>query len=94
MRALYEPDGGIVSVTIVENPDPVHGERLGERAVVHVDDGGRLAWVEVLEPEIGLGDLPRVAARYDLDLEALEASARAALAAPGREVTVSVKAAA
>ena len=54
--------------------------------------GGRVVGVELLAPAHRLGALAVAADRYDLDRQALEAAARAALAAPDRQVTVDVAA--
>ena len=50
---------------------------------------GRVATIELLNPEDHLELLERAADRLDLDGEALIAAAKAALAAPDRAVTVS-----
>lgn len=57
-------------------------------AIVNVDENGATVGVELMRPEANerLEVLEEVAERYGLDAEALQAAARAALAAPDRLV--------
>jgi hypothetical protein len=49
--------------------------------------------VQILYPDLGVSEpLASVAARYGLDLEALDAAAKSALAAPDRVVVLEVAA--
>jgi hypothetical protein len=66
---------------------------LHPRAIVAVS-AGQPVEVQLLYPGMGIAEpLAAVAARYDLDGEALEAAAQSALAAPNRVVSVEVAAA-
>ncbi|UGS35121.1 hypothetical protein [Capillimicrobium parvum] len=53
---------------------------------------GRPVNIELIDPADHLDLLDRAAARYELDAESLQASARAALAAPDRIVELDVHA--
>lgn len=54
---------------------------------------GRPVEVQILYADLGIAEpVASVAARYELDREALEAAAQSALAAPDRLVTVEVQA--
>lgn len=90
IRSEYFSDAATLGIVLVEDPEPAAslGVDVGVRTTVSVDDDGRAIVIDVLDPEQGLDDLDLVAAGYGLDPELLEAAARAALAAPDREVTI------
>ena len=68
-----------------EKADEVHS-----RAIVALA-GGKPVEVQLLYPDLGISEpLAAVADRYELDLEALHAAARSALAAPDRVVVLEV----
>jgi hypothetical protein len=93
MRAEYDSAADAISITLAEANAPSKGDEVHERAIVAIS-GGRPAEIQLLYPSQGTGEpLGAVASRYSLDLEALEAAARAALAAPDRAVEVDVGAA-
>jgi hypothetical protein len=93
MRAEYDSRADAISITLGRADQTPKGDEVHQRAIVAVA-GGRPVELQLLYPSLGTDEPLRVAAkRYSLDLEALEAAARAALAAPDRAVEVDVGAA-
>jgi hypothetical protein len=90
MRADYDSTANAISIKLA---DVLHADRSDEvhsRAVVALADGNPVE-VQLLYPDMGLDEpLAAVSDRYDLDLEALEAAAHSALAAPDRVVSLEV----
>ena len=90
MRADYDSAADAISITVSDAEHADTSDEVHPRASVALDHG-RPVKVELLYPGMGIAEpLAAVAARYDLDREALEAAAQSALAAPDRVVTVEV----
>lgn len=93
MRAEYDSTADALSITLVDREDlsAEYGEELGAQCIVAIDRAGQPVEVEVLNPSRWLEQaLHRVAERYQLDNEAIEVAARAALNAPDRVVRLEV----
>ena len=93
MRAHYDSAADAISIGLTEDDGRASGgDEVHERAIVAVADD-RPVEVQILYPAEGMTEpLSAVAEGFALDLQALEAAARAALAAPDREVEVTVAA--
>lgn len=90
MRADYDSAANALSIDLVDAPRWDHSEAVFSRANVAIA-AGRAVNIELLYPDRGLEEpLRAVAARYELDAEALIAAAQAAIAAPDRTVTLDV----
>jgi hypothetical protein len=90
MRAVYDSKANAMSIDLVARPHWEYCEKVGDRVNVAIADG-RPVNVEFLYPTRGIEEaLGGAAERYGLDAEALIATARAALAAPDRTVTVDI----
>ncbi|MGH2956133.1 MAG: hypothetical protein ACRDL6_03970 [Solirubrobacterales bacterium] len=93
MRAEYDSKADAISIVLVPGTEGASGDEVHERAVVAIA-GGRPVEIQLLYPSLGTDEpLGAAAGRYSLDAEALEAAARAALAAPNRPVEVDLGAA-
>lgn len=96
MKAHYDSTADAIAIDLVDEPRIEHGDELSDRAIVDVGAGDAAVGVQLLylrgEEEQTLSALGGVAERYGLDREALEAAARAALAAPDRQVRIDVDA--
>jgi hypothetical protein len=93
MQADYDSKANAISIALVDAPSAERSDEVHARAVVAVS-ADRPVEVQLLYPDMGISEpLAAVAARYDLDREALEAAAQSALAAPDRVVSVEVAAA-
>jgi hypothetical protein len=92
MRALYDSRADALQIHIAEGDYRVdHDEDVGERGSISLWDGEPVA-LEVLSPGRSLEeDIGAAARRYGLDQEVLLATSRSALAAPDREVEVTVR---
>jgi uncharacterized protein YuzE len=93
MRAEYDSEADALAIDLV--PDFVidHDEEVDGRCNVAVDRAGRPVSVEVLNPGLDPeSSLTAAAGRFGLDAEALVGAARAALAAPDREIVLEVRA--
>ena len=90
MRADYDSEANAISIDLVVVDRWDYGEKVTDRVNVAIASG-RPVNVELLYPTEGIeGPLAVTAERYDLDVEALLAAARAAFAAPDRPVTLEV----
>jgi len=90
MKADYDSEADAISIDLIDSARWEHCDQVADRVNVAVVEG-RPVNVEVLYPTIGIDEpLRAVAARYELDVEALIAVARAALAAPDRVVILDV----
>ncbi len=88
MKADFDSEANALWITLDES-EYSHNEEIGDRCRVSFGSSGRPSGVEVLFPDEPYDDLLRAAAeRFDLDAEALIGIARAAVAAPDREVTL------
>lgn len=94
MRAEY--DSRARAVWIALGPEPPRGVPGGDTidvargCAVMLNADGQPYGVEILDPTSGLDELARAAERYGFDPQALEAAARAAIAAPDRVITLDV----
>lgn len=95
MKADYDSEADAIAITIVEAgpaAGAARGERAHERCTVLLS-GDTVIDVELLYPGDGIEEPLRAAADgYGLDVEALCAAARSALAAPDRLITLEVAA--
>lgn len=92
MRADYDSTANAISIAITDAAHAERGDEVHPRAVVALADGEPVE-VQILYPDAGISEpLVAVAGRYDLDLEALQAAAQSALAAPDRLVVLEVAA--
>lgn len=92
MRAEYDSAADAISISLDDAEKASVGDEVHERAIVAIA-GGRPVEVQLLYPSQGTSEpLEAAAIRYELDLQELEAAARAALAAPDRSVEVTVAA--
>jgi hypothetical protein len=90
MRADYDSTANAISISISDRGKADRGDEVHSRAVVALADG-EVVEVQLLYPDLGTSEpLAAAAERYGLDIEALEAAARSALAAPDREVVLEV----
>jgi len=92
MKADYDSKANALSIDLVDMPRWDYSDKVSSGANVAIA-GDRPVNVELLYPDLGLEEpLRAVAERYELDAEALIATAQAAIAAPDRVVTVDVAA--
>jgi hypothetical protein len=90
MKADFDSEANALSINLVEVSRWDHSEKVFPRVHVAIADG-RPVNVELLYPDLGVEEALRAAAKcYELDAEALIATAQAAIAAPDRAVTVDV----
>jgi hypothetical protein len=90
MRADYDSKANALSIDLGQPRRWDYNEEVVPRVNVAIADGKPVN-VELLYPDLGLEKPLRAAAeRYELDAEALIATAQAAVAAPDRAVTVDV----
>lgn len=92
MRADYDTTANAISIAIADAAHADKSDEVHSRAIVALA-GGKAVEVQLLYPDMGTSEpLAVVAERYDLDLEALQAAAQSALAAPDRVVVLEVEA--
>ena len=92
MRADYDSNANAISIAITDAPHADRSDEVHPRAIVALA-AGKPVEVQLLYPDLGISEpLGIVASRYDLDLEALDAAAQSALAAPDRVVILEVAA--
>ena len=92
MRADYDSTANAISIAITDAAHADKSDDVHSRAVVALADGKPVE-VQLLYPDMGIDEpLAAVAGRYQLDLEALQAAAQSALAAPDRVVVLEVAA--
>ena len=90
MKADYDSKADALSIDLVPPCHWDYNEEVTSTVNVAIA-GDKPVNVELLYPHLGIDEPLRAAAeRFDLDEEALIAAARAAIAAPDREVTVEV----
>jgi hypothetical protein len=90
MKADYDSKANALSIDLVPQRYWEGSEEVTSTVNVSFADGEPVN-VELLYPDLGIDEPLRAAAdKFDLDAEALIATARAAIAAPDREVTVEV----
>ncbi len=92
MRAEFDSEANALAITLVDAGRADRSDRIHERGGVDLL-ADKPVGVEVLYVDDGIEEpLAAAAAKYDLDLEALTAAARSAIAAPDRVVTLDVSA--
>lgn len=92
MRAEYDSTANAISIAISDARYADKSDEVHSRATVALAAGVPVE-VQLLYPDMGIIDpLSAVAERYELDVEALQAAAQSALAAPDRAVTLEVAA--
>jgi hypothetical protein len=90
MKAAYDSKANALSIDLIEVSRWEGSEAVGPRVNVAIADEIPVN-IELLYPDLGLEKpLAAAAKRYGLDIEALIAAARAAIAAPDRTVTLDV----
>lgn len=89
MKARYDTEADALSIDLVEVEHWEHGEQLGDYCCVAIADGAPVN-VEILSPEKHTDLIEQVAVRYELDVAGLRAAAHSALAAPDRDVELTV----
>jgi hypothetical protein len=90
MRADYDSTANAISIAIADSSHADQSDEVHSRAIVALADGKPVE-VQLLYPDQGISEpLAAVAERYRLDLEALQAAAQSALAAPDRIVSLEV----
>jgi len=90
MKVDYDSKANALSIDLVAPCHCDHNEEVTSTVNVAIA-GDKPVNVELLYPHLGIDEPLRAAAeRFDLDAEALIAAARAAIAAPDREVTLEV----
>lgn len=90
MRAQYDSEADALQIDLEDVERVNHDEDAGPGCSVGFV-GDRIVCVELLSPSRRLEELSVVADRYNLDAQALESAARAALASPDREVVLEVR---
>lgn len=91
MKADFDSEANALWIDLTGARRVSHAEEISDRCNVVMDLSDCPAGVEVLYLDRPYDDLLRTAAgRFDLDAEALIGIARAAVAAPDREVTMHV----
>ncbi len=88
MRADYDSEANALSIDLIEVDRWDEGEEIEDTYCYVAFSEGRLANVELLNPNDHLDLLGVVAERFNLDPVALRIAAQAALAAPDRSVTL------
>lgn len=91
MRADYDSEGDTLAIELVDVDRADYGDdETHDQAIVAMLDGQPVI-VDLIGASDGVEEpLRAVAAAYELDLEALLAAARAALAAPDRTIVLDV----
>ena len=93
MRADYDSEGDTLAIELVDDVDHADfgDDSVDPQAVVAIREGKPVI-IDVIGARHDVdGPLRAVATRYDLDVEALLAAARSALAAPDRVVVLDVR---
>ena len=89
MKADYDSEADALLITLIKGRRSDDAESFDAEEFCNVAlSNGRVMSVELLYPADNLKLLRAAAERFDLDGEGLLAAARAALAAPDREVTI------
>jgi hypothetical protein len=90
MKVDYDSEGRSLLFEFGSFGEDDHVEEMatGECFVWVLD--GHASSVQLLDADRSLDPLDEVAERFELDADALRAAARAALAAPDREITIEV----
>ncbi|MGH2874230.1 MAG: hypothetical protein ACRDL5_17440 [Solirubrobacteraceae bacterium] len=92
MRADFDSHANAISITLAETRVADASDEVHPRAIVALA-AGRPIELQLLYPDRGISaPLAAAAERYELDLEALQAAAQSALAAPDRLVSLEIAA--
>ena len=92
MTARYDSEARALAIEIAADARHRRTDEVAVNVIVGVR-GDRAVMIEVIRTDVvGLDGLDIAAERYDLDREALHAAADAALAAPDRDVEITVRA--
>jgi len=89
MKADYDSQANAVSIDLLDVDRWDDGGQFDDDYCTIAFSKGRIANIGLLCPSDNLHLLEAVAQRYNLDADCLVATARAALAAPDRAVTIS-----
>lgn len=90
MKADYDSEANAILITLLDARCD-DGDSADEQELCNVSLlNGEVTSVELLYPAENLALLKAAADRFNLDGEGLMAAARAALAAPDREVTIDI----
>jgi uncharacterized protein YuzE len=95
VKAFYDSEADALQIHFTEPPRLGYAEDVegdGTACFVEIDDNGQKVGVELLWTKEYFRFLDVAAEQYDLDIEAIKATAAAAKAAPMRYVTVEVEA--
>lgn len=90
MRVDYDSKADALDIRLIQFDHYEYQDQVPDHRCTVGFANGRLADIELLNPATHLDLLDVVAERYDLDAGALQAAARAGLAAPDRLVTLKV----
>lgn len=90
MRIDYDSKADALDIRLSSFGHYEHQEQVDDSCCTVGFAGGRLVDIELLDPAGHLDLLDQVAARFNLDGEALRAAAQAGLAAPDRVVELKV----
>jgi len=90
MRVDYDSKADAMDIRLSSFDYYEHQEQVDDSYCTVGFAGGHLVDIELLNPAAHLDLLRQVAARFDLDEEALLAAAKAGLAAPDRVVELKV----
>lgn len=88
MKADYDSQANALAIELIDVDRWDDGDGFDDDYCNIAFSKGRLVYIGLLYPSENLHLLSAVAERYDLDAEKLIAAARAALAAPDRQVTL------
>ena len=92
MRADYDSSANAISVVLEAGAHAEASDEVHPRAIVALR-AGRPVEVQILYPDLGIAEpVAAVAARSEVDRQAIDAAAQSALAAPDRVVSVEVPA--
>jgi hypothetical protein len=89
MKADYDSQANAVSIDLLDVESWDDGGEFDENYCTIAFSEGRVANIGLLYPSENLHLLEAVAQRYNLDASCLVATAKAAVAAPDRTVTIS-----
>jgi uncharacterized protein YuzE len=89
MKAFYDSEADALQIHFTEPPRRGYAEDVdGTACFVEIDDDDEKVGVELLRTTRHLDLIDAAAEKYNLDAQALKATAAAAMAAPLRYVTV------
>jgi hypothetical protein len=89
MKVDYDSEGKSLLFELVGTAEDDTDDVAGGTCLVGHREG-RAVWIQLLGADEDISPLDEAAERFDLDAEGLRAAARAALAAPDREINIEV----